>query len=121
MPSGLNVTSRGLRLKFTQPLDRSTANDAGSFSLRGSDLLWNQEYGTKEYLLGQRELPVNERKTGWSSFKISKAELQPDGQTVELTIDDWQRAHMLELNIDLETVQGQLIRTKINHTVHVIP
>ncbi|MDB4690160.1 PA14 domain-containing protein [Verrucomicrobia bacterium] len=121
MPSGLNVTSKGLRLKFTQPLDRSTANDAGSFSLRGSDLLWNQEYGTKEYLLGQRELPVNERKTGWSAFKISKAELQPDGQTVELTIDDWQRAHMLELNIDLKTVQGQLIRTKVNHTVHVIP
>ena len=54
-------------------------------------------------------------------FKISKAQLQPDGQSVELTIEDWQPAHMLELNMDLKTSSGQSIRTKINHTVHVIP
>jgi hypothetical protein len=27
-------------------------------------------------------------------------------KTVELTIDDWQRAHMLELNIDLKTAKA---------------
>lgn len=121
MPKGLNVTSKGLRLSFTQPLDPETANDASSFSLRGSDILWNQDYGTQEYLLGQRNLPINDRKTGWSSFKIINATLLPDGQSVELTINDWQLAHMMELNIDLKTEKGQSIRTKINHTVHVIP
>ncbi len=121
MPAGLNVTSKGLRVKFTQPLDPKTANDAGSFSLRASDLLWNQEYGTKEYLIGQRDLPISQRKTGWSPFKISNAQLLADGETVEITIEDWQPAHMLELNMDLKTIKGQSIRTKINHTVHVIP
>ena len=83
--------------------------------------MWNQDYGTQEYLLSQRNLPINDRKTGWSSFKIINATLLPDGQSVELTINDWQLAHMMELNIDLKTEKGQSIRTKINHTVHVIP
>ena len=75
----------------------------------------------EEYLLGQRELAPDQKQTGWSSFSILKSELLEDGRSIRLTIEDWQPAHMLELNVDVTTRAGQPIRTQIHHTVHVIP
>ncbi|MDA0751274.1 MAG: PA14 domain-containing protein [Verrucomicrobia bacterium] len=121
MPSGLQATPSGLKVTFTEPLDPSTANDPGSFSLRASDILWNQEYGSQEYELDQRHLPPNEWKTGWTSMSVTGSELQPDGKSVLLHIDNWRPAHMMELNIDVKTTGGQNIRTRVHHTVHVIP
>jgi hypothetical protein len=121
MPSGMQATPSGLKITFTEPLDPSTANDPGSFSLRASDILWNQEYGSQEYELDQRHLPPNEWKAGWTSMSVTGSELQADGKSVLLHIDNWRPAHMMELNIDVKTTGGQNIRTRVHHTVHVIP
>jgi len=43
------------------------------------------------------------------------------GRSIHLTIEDWQPAHMLELNVDVTTRAGQPIRTQIHDTIHVIP
>ena len=121
MPNELHVTPDGLRVSFTQALDPGQAQDIERFSLRASDILWDQAYGSSEYLPGQRELTPDQKQTGWSSFSILKSELLEDGRSIRLTIEDWQPAHMLELNVDVTTRAGQPIRTQIHHTVHVIP
>ena len=121
MPNELHVTPEGLRVSFTQALDPGQAQDIERFSLRASDILWDQAYGSAEFLLGQRELAPDQKQTGWSSFSILKSELLEDGRSIHLTIEDWQPAHMLELNVDVTTLAGQPIRTQIHHTVHVIP
>jgi hypothetical protein len=49
---------------------------------------------------------------------VIAAKLQDDGKTVSLTIKDMQPVHEMEISIDLETVDGEEIITKIHNTVH---
>ena len=121
MPNELHVTPDGLRVSFAQALNPGQAQDIERFSLRASDILWDQAYGSSEYLLGQRELAPDQKQTGWSSFSILKSEFLEDGRSIHLTIEDWQPAHMLELNVDVTTRAGQPIPIQIHHTAHVIP
>ena len=66
----------------------------------------------------QRELPLGQRKKGWTDLKVTGAELLGDGKSVKLTVEGLIPAHMLELNLSLSTEDGRPIKTKINHTIH---
>ena len=121
MPVGLKTTPSGLRVTFSQALDSESANELSRYSLRASDILWDQAYGSQEYLLGQRDVAPDQKQTGWSTLSLLEARLSADKLSVDLRVQDWRPAHMLELNLDLLTGSGQSIRTRVHHTVHVIP
>ncbi|MEK9864445.1 MAG: hypothetical protein VW804_14940, partial [Verrucomicrobiota bacterium] len=121
MPEGLKTTPSGLRVTFSQALDSESANELSRYSLRASDILWDQAYGSQEYLLGQRDVAPDQKQTGWSTLSLLEARLSADKLSVDLRVQDWRPAHMLELNLDLLTGSGQSIRTRVHHTVHVIP
>jgi hypothetical protein len=118
MPSSLKVRDGGIEIGFTQKLDRELAEDPESYNLSGSDLKWTHDYGTAEYEVGQRG-SVSASK-GRSKFGVKSAKLLPDGNSVFVEVENLQPVHMMQIDLDLETVDGDEIVTKIWNTIHVV-
>ena len=118
LPTGLEAHKDGLVVRFSEALDPASATQTENYSLSGADIHWCREYGSQEFHLKQRELPLGQRKKGWTDLKVTGAELLGDGKSVKLTVEGLIPAHMLELNLSLSTEDGRPIKTKINHTIH---
>jgi hypothetical protein len=119
MPTGLRAKKNGVEITFSEKLDPELANDAESFGVRAADILWTHDYGSKEYKIGQRDVG-RAAKPGWSDMKVTSAKLQADGRTVVLEIEGMQPVHEMEISIDVETADGDEVRTKIWNTVHIL-
>ena len=104
LPIGLNILKGGLRLKFTDELDKELAEDPESYSIKSSNIVWSQNYGSKD---------IDPK-----SYKVESAKLLDDGKTVEVKAPTIGPAHQMEISIDLETTDGDEIVTKIWNTVH---
>jgi len=104
LPIGLNILKGGLRLKFTAELDKELAEDPESYSIKSSNIVWSQNYGSKD---------IDPK-----SYKVESAKLLDDGKTVEVKVPTIGPAHQMEISIDLETTDGDEIVTKIWNTVH---
>lgn len=118
MPSSLRVRDGGIEIGFTQKLDQELAEDPESFAISGSDLRWSQDYGTAEFEVGHREADSMPR--GRTRFEVTSAKLLPDGKSVFVKIADLQPVHMMQIDLDLETAEGEEILTKIWNTIHII-
>ena len=118
MPVAMKTTAKGMELTFSEKLDAELANDPTSFAVKGADIWWSHNYGSKEYKLGQRAVDSTKKKQGWTSLKVKSAKLMADGKTVAIEIENFQPAHELELSVDLETVDGAEIVQKLYFTIH---
>ena len=118
MPVAMKTIAKGIELTFSEKLDAELANDPTSFAIKGADIWWSHNYGSKEYKLGQRAVKSTEKKQGWTSLKVKSAKLQSDGKTVSIEIENFQPAHELELSVDLETTDGAEIVQKLYFTIH---
>ena len=117
LPVGMKTSTKGISLTFSEKLDAELANDPGSYSLKGADIFWSHNYGSKEFQLGQRD-NAGKGKQGWTQLKIKSAKLQADGKTVDIEIENFQPAHELEMSIDVESESGDEIIHKFYFTVH---
>lgn len=118
MPIAMKTTAKGMALTFSDKLDPELANDPKSFAVKGADIWWSHNYGSKEYKLGQRAVESTKKAQGWTSLKVKSSKLQEDGKTVFIEIEDFQPAHELELSVDLETAGGAEIVQKLYFTIH---
>lgn len=104
MPSGLNIQEGKIRISFTAKLDDELAEDPESYSIKSSDIIWSQNYGSKD---------INPK-----SYAVKSAKLLDDGKTVELEVPTLGPAHQMVISLDLETEDGDEIITKIWNSVH---
>lgn len=118
MPVDMKTTAKGIELTFSEKLDGELANDPKSYAVKGADIWWSHDYGSREYHLGQRNVEVNAKKQGWTTLNVKSAKLQADGKTVSIEIENFQPAHELELSVDLETAEGAEIVKKLYFTIH---
>ena len=118
MPVEMKTTAKGIDLTFSEKLDSELANDPKSFAVKGADIWWSHDYGSREFQIGQRDVEVNQKKQGWTTLKVKSAKLQADGKTVSIEIENFQPIHELELSVDLETTDGAEIVKKLYFTIH---
>lgn len=118
MPNSLKVRDGGVEIGFTQKLDKELAEDPESYSMSGTDLRWTHAYGTGEYALGQRD--ADKPKGGRTKINVKSAKLLPDGKSVFVEVENLQPVHMMQIDLDLETEDGDEIVTKIWNTIHVV-
>ena len=118
MPVAMKTSAKGMELTFSEKLDPELANDPTSFAVKGADIWWSHNYGSREYKLGQRAVKSTDKKQGWTSLKVKSAKLQADGKTISIEIENFQPAHELELSVDLETESGAEIVQKLYFTIH---
>ncbi len=117
MPRTLKVRDGGIEIGFIQKLDKELAEDPESFSISGSDLRWTHDYGTGEFQVGHRDSAGPPK--GRTKFPITSAKLLPDGKSVFIEVENLQPVHMMQIDVDLETTEGDEIVTKIWNTIHV--
>ncbi len=106
MPNALRVKSDGLEIGFTAKLDKELAEDPTSYSIRSSNIRWTHGYGSGE----------GDKKT----YEVKVAKLLGGGKTVFIEVPTIGPAHQMEINLDLETEDGDEIVTKIWNTVHFV-
>jgi hypothetical protein len=112
MPKTLHAYSNGLELGFTEPLDRSTAEDTGSYSIEDWNYRYQQKYGSKDYL------PDDPTKTGHETINITSAKLLPDGHSVFLQIDKLKPVMQMEIKYNVNAADGKVMRGEIYNTIN---
>ena len=112
MPSGLKVKPGGIEISFTQKLDPESAADPDNYAIDAADIKWSQNYGSKEYEWGQRDLDQNKWKQGWAEMYVDDAKLLPDGKTVFLEMADLEPVHLMHINFNIQAADGTPIKSE---------
>lgn len=111
----MKVTSTGLDLTFTRPLDPVTAADPDSYAVERWNYLWSREYGSPELKVSD---PADQ---GRDAVEVKSAKLSRDGRTVSLELADHQPSMQLMTQCNLESADGISIEIEIYSTINHVP
>jgi hypothetical protein len=112
MPSSLRVKPNGIAISFTDPLDKVTANDAGSFSVEQWNYVWSSDYGSAEVSA------PDPAKKGHDTLQVKSAKLSEDGKTVFLEIPEIRPVMQMRVQINLDTADGRDVNWEIYNTIN---
>jgi len=112
VPTEFHVHTNGLRLHFVVPLDRATAEDAGSYALTHWNYRYAKQYGSKDYL------PSDPEKEGRETLDVRSAKLIADGHSVFLEIPELRPVMQFEVRYNLETTDGKSLRSNLHGTIN---
>ena len=100
MPVGWKVVSKGVELRFAQALDRSAAEDPGSYAVRAWNYRYSGDYGSKDWSV------ADPKKEGRDEWTVKSARLREGGRTVTLEIPDLRPVMQGELKYNLSGAGG---------------
>ncbi|MEX2175657.1 MAG: c-type cytochrome [Pirellulaceae bacterium] len=115
MPVERATHANGLAITFSQPLERATAEDPGSY--RGEQ--WNYRYAAT---YGSEDWKLSEANAeGHDPLPIRSATLLDDGRSVFLEIPNLRPAHQTSIEYSLRLAGGHPLRQTLVATTHVVP
>jgi glucose/arabinose dehydrogenase len=106
MPLAVHAAKDSIELTFTSPLDRGSAEDVESWSIRQWNYRWTGNYGSKAYKPSQPD------RQGEDEVEVRKVELRGD-RTVVLAIPDLKPVMQMEIGYSLRGADGALIKDRI--------
>lgn len=109
---GLHSRQNGMELIFTEPVDRSTAEDLTSYELDRWNYRYAAEYGSKDYSVS------DPKKEGHDRVEIASATLLPDGKSVFLKVSSMAPVMQMHLKYNLNAADGGQIRGDVYPTIH---
>ncbi|TDQ16568.1 cbb3-type cytochrome c oxidase subunit III [Algoriphagus boseongensis] len=101
---GLQANKNGMKLIFTDELDRESVQDLNNYTIKVWDLLRSRKYGSTHY---------NEQ-----TLKVTKAELGKDGKTIKLSIPEIKPTWVMEINYQLKDDKGKDVEGLVQNTIH---
>jgi putative heme-binding domain-containing protein len=104
VPTGLHATKQGVRITFTDAIDRASTRDPARYSMKIWSLKRTTNYGSEHY--NEKRLPV------------IAASLSEDCRTVVLSVPQIQPTWCMEIRYRLKTSSGQPIDGTIHNTIH---
>ncbi|MGA1237866.1 MAG: DUF6797 domain-containing protein, partial [Limisphaerales bacterium] len=110
LPESLHVTSDGLVISFTNPIDPDSALDAGNYHLQAWNYRWSAQYGSPDLKIDGSE--------GRENWTITQAALSQDHKTVFLKIPDIQPVMQAHLEFNLQTPEESPVNNFIHFTIH---
>ena len=125
-PLSMRATKKGIYISFTEKLDKELAEDPGSYSIKWWKYLWTPMYGSGHFSVSNVDEVAEANAMKKESKKYRKEDkvpvksvtLQADGKTVFIEIPGIRPVMQMEISLDLETVDGDEIITKIYNTIH---
>jgi hypothetical protein len=114
MPRSLNIHKNGIRIGFTQKVDRELAEDLDSWQIEQWNYQWTKRYGSKEYKVS------NPSEVGHDKVEISSARLLEGGMEVFLEIRDLAPVMQMKIAFDLETTDGDEMIGALHNTIHTL-
>ncbi len=103
LPQGLNATTAGLKLTFTEPLDPASL-DSKSLQIKTWSLKRTADYGSKHY---------DEK-----SLQVRSATLSSDSKTVTLDVTGLRPTWCMEIKYRLRSATGAPVEGTIHNTIH---
>ncbi len=106
LPIGLHATKEGVRISFTDAIDRASVSDRSHYSVKTWSLKRTVKYGSDHY----NEQPL----------RVTAASLSEDGRTVFLTIPMIQPTWCMEIKYWLKGSSGEPVAGTIDNTIHLL-
>jgi len=106
------VHSNGFFLMFTTPLERSAAEDTGSYAVSQWNYEYAAHYGSKDYSV------ANPKKEGHDSLVVKSARLLPGGRSVFLEVPGLGPVMQYEIKYSVNSEGGKAMRSTIWGTIN---
>jgi len=114
LPVTFAVEPRGIRLTFSQALERAFAETADSYGINQWNYRWSKKYGSPDLSL------VNPGKEGRDEVPLKSAALSEDGRTVFLEIPGLRTVMEMEIQYNLKAKGGKIVRGAVYTTINRI-
>ena len=106
-PIAWHAHRNGLKLTFAEPLDKSAAEDAGSYAIKQWNYRYAAQYGSKDWSVAQPD------KEGRDDVPVKSAKLLADGRTVFLDLGDLAPVMQMEVKWNLDATDGKAMRSQL--------
>jgi len=114
LPVDLHVSKDQVTLTFTEPLDRTTAQDVQSYAVQQWQYRWTERYGSPEYRISDPS------KEGHDDVTVASASLSPDAKTVTLKIPGLKPVMQMQIEMNIEAADHTPIQTTVTNTINAI-
>lgn len=104
LPVGLSATKDGMILRFTDPLDATSAATSANYQVKAWGLERTKNYGSPH---------INER-----SLNVTSAKLLDDGKSVAIILPDIAPTWCMEISYELKGGDGTAFKGTVNNTIH---
>lgn len=104
LPMAWHAHRNGLTLTFAQPLERSAAEDPGSYALHQWNYRYAAQYGSKDWSV------ADPTKEGRDEVEVKSARLLADGKTIFLEVPGLRPVMQMEIKYSLNALEGKPLR-----------
>ncbi len=115
MPIDLAVSSVGVRIRFTDPLDPKSASDPGNYAVTRWNYRRSANYGSDDFRVSNR------RRTGRDRMRVQSVKLSDDAKSIVLQLPDMKPVMQMDIRMRIQSADGHPVTHRIHHTVHVVP
>ncbi len=99
-PLAWHAHRNGLKLTFAEPLDKSAAEDPGSYAIRQWNYRYTASYGSKDYSV------IDPNKEGRDEVTVRSAKILPDGKSVFIETVELKPVMQMEVRYNLPFTSG---------------
>jgi hypothetical protein len=119
LPTALNATSKGMRITFTDPVDRETAGSTDSWSVEVWNYRWTAGYGSGEYttLPEPADTPKDKRRKR-DVLAVKSAKVSEDARSVFLEIDGMKPVMQMKIAMQFAGADQSRVKHEIYNTIH---
>ncbi len=126
IPDKLEVTEKGIYIRFEKKLDASTVTDRFNFKVERWKYIRSSMYGSGEFSIDNPDVEAEKQATIQESQKyrkhdqvqVAKSVLLPDGKTVFLVISNMKPAEQMSIRYTLKFADASKAEGEIVNTVH---
>jgi hypothetical protein len=113
--TNVTVKENGITLDFNFALDQNSATNPETYELYQWNYAWTRNYGSAYYSVKN---PLEE---GEDEIRIKKAVLSEDGMSVHLVIPNIQPVNQVEINFEVEGINGLIFKEQAYLTINAVP
>jgi cbb3-type cytochrome oxidase cytochrome c subunit len=115
LPIGIAVQANGVLLRFSDLLERESAEDPDNYAAEAWNYRYSKAYGSADYR------PSQPKQEGHDEVKIASATLQSDGKSVFIEIPQLQPVMQLAVQVAIRSADRQPVEHTVYATVHRLP
>ena len=107
LPVAWHAHRNGLQLSFALPLERSAAEDVGSYAVKQWNYRYARSYGSKDWSVADPE------KEGRDEVPVRSAKLLPDGKSVFIELGELMPVMQMEVRYSLNAEDGAALKSQV--------
>jgi len=114
VPNKLNVTSKGIRIGFTNALDTASASDAQNYAVEQWNYHWTSDYGSPDFKVSE---PAQK---GHDPVTVKSVRVEPGKNEVFLEIDGLQPVMQMSIKMNIKAADGSAVPDRIVNTINTV-